>query len=132
MTNQGEDKAQFQYAREHLANERTFLAWIRTALAIIGLGFVVVKFSLFVREMEMMVTAKKNHIQHTPTYSLPLGLILIAFGATITVLAYLRYRHIQKRISNSEFVQSSTLTKLTTLLLLASCILLIVYLWLTT
>lgn len=80
----------------------------------------------------MVVSAKKNHFQHTPTYSLPLGLVLIAFSATITVLAYLRYRHIQKRISNSEFVQSSTLTKLTALLLLASCILLIVYLWLTT
>ncbi|QEM08229.1 DUF202 domain-containing protein [Mucilaginibacter rubeus] len=34
-------------ASDHLANERTFLAWIRTSIALMGFGFVVVKFSLF-------------------------------------------------------------------------------------
>ncbi|GAA3316757.1 hypothetical protein GCM10020331_013700 [Ectobacillus funiculus] len=28
-----------QYAQQHLANERTYLAWIRTAISIIGVGF---------------------------------------------------------------------------------------------
>jgi putative membrane protein len=32
--------------REQLANERTFLAWIRTSIALMGLGFMVVKFAL--------------------------------------------------------------------------------------
>jgi putative membrane protein len=32
-------------ANDHLANERTFLAWIRTGIGIMGFGFVVVKFS---------------------------------------------------------------------------------------
>ena len=34
-------------AGDHLANERTFLAWIRTSIGIMAFGFVVVKFSLF-------------------------------------------------------------------------------------
>lgn len=38
-------------ATEYLANERTFLAWIRTSIAIISLGFVVAKFSLWLREL---------------------------------------------------------------------------------
>jgi len=38
-----------QDAREHLANERTLLAWMRTSIAIMAFGFVVVKFSLFIR-----------------------------------------------------------------------------------
>ncbi|MBB5439184.1 uncharacterized membrane protein YidH (DUF202 family) [Pedobacter sp. AK017] len=38
-------------AGDHLANERTFLAWIRTSIGIMGFGFVVVKFSLFVRQI---------------------------------------------------------------------------------
>jgi hypothetical protein len=35
---------------DHLANERTFLAWIRTSIGIMGFGFVVVKFSRFLRQ----------------------------------------------------------------------------------
>jgi inner membrane protein YidH len=36
---------------DHAANERTFLAWVRTGIAIIALGFVVEKFNLFVRTL---------------------------------------------------------------------------------
>ncbi|WP_167516127.1 MULTISPECIES: YidH family protein [Mucilaginibacter] len=41
------DNQQKINASDHLANERTFLAWIRTSIALMGFGFVVVKFSLF-------------------------------------------------------------------------------------
>ena len=37
--------------RDHLANERTFLAWVRTALGLIGMGFVLARMGLFLREM---------------------------------------------------------------------------------
>jgi putative membrane protein len=37
-------------ATDALANERTFLAYVRTALGFIGLGFVIARFSLFLRE----------------------------------------------------------------------------------
>jgi putative membrane protein len=37
---------------DHAANERTFLAWVRTGIATIAFGFVVEKFNLFVRAME--------------------------------------------------------------------------------
>ena len=131
MPNQKQTLPEFQHTRDHLANERTFLAWIRTSLAIIGLGFVVVKFSLFVREMELVVSSK-HEIRHTPSYSLPLGLALIALGAIITILSYARYRRIQQRISNEEFSHSSTLVKATTIILVIACVLLIGYLWWTT
>jgi putative membrane protein len=39
-------------AREHLANERTLLAWTRTSLTLIGVGFVVARFGLFLRTLE--------------------------------------------------------------------------------
>lgn len=38
-------------ATDYLASERTFLAWIRTSIAVIGLGFVVAKFSVWLREL---------------------------------------------------------------------------------
>ena len=37
--------------RDHMANERTFLAWVRTSIAIMAFGFVVEKFALFIREI---------------------------------------------------------------------------------
>jgi putative membrane protein len=40
-------------ARDHLANERTFLAWVRTALGLIGLGFVLARMGLFLEQLAM-------------------------------------------------------------------------------
>lgn len=131
MPEQPNDSSDFQHARDHLANERTFLAWIRTSLAIIGLGFVVVKFSLFVREMEIVVSSK-HEIRHAPSYSLPLGLTLIALGAIITIASYFRYRRIQREITMEKFTQSSTLIRVTAIMLVVACGLLIVYLLRTT
>jgi putative membrane protein len=39
----------------HLANERTFLAWIRTSVGLMAFGFVVVKFSLFVKQISLLI-----------------------------------------------------------------------------
>jgi len=38
-------------ATEYLANERTFLAWIRTSVAVVSLGFVLARFSVWLREL---------------------------------------------------------------------------------
>ncbi len=45
------DPSKIHNRRVHMANERTFLAWIRTSIAIMAFGFVVEKFSLFVKQM---------------------------------------------------------------------------------
>jgi hypothetical protein len=37
--------------REHQANERTFLAWLRTSIALIGFGFAIARFGLFLRQL---------------------------------------------------------------------------------
>ena len=38
--------------REHQANERTFLAWVRTSIALIGFGFAIARFGIFLRQLE--------------------------------------------------------------------------------
>lgn len=48
-------------ASDHLANEQTFLAWIRTSLGVMAFGFVVVKFSLFVKQIAILL-GKENTI----------------------------------------------------------------------
>ena len=42
--------------REHQANERTFLAWLRTSIALIGFGFAIARFGIFIRQLEANLT----------------------------------------------------------------------------
>ncbi len=65
-------------ASDHLANERTFLAWIRTSIGIMAFGFVVVKFSLFVKQISLILG--KENIIHSKGYSGIVGIVLVAVG----------------------------------------------------
>jgi len=102
---------------DHLANERTFLAWITTSLGIMGFGFVVVKFSLFIRQITLMLnTGSKIDIEHE--YSGVVGVSVVLIGAATVVLAYLKYRKVAKQIEEETFTYGSY-----GIALIASCML---------
>ncbi len=48
---EGSKPARIGNRRDHMANERTFLAWIRTSVGVMAFGFVVEKFALFIRQL---------------------------------------------------------------------------------
>src|SRR4051812_16870741 len=48
-------------ARDHLANERTFLAWVRTALGLLGLGFVLARMGLFLEQLALTSLPGSHH-----------------------------------------------------------------------
>jgi putative membrane protein len=60
-----------QKCTERLAVERTFLAWVRTSIAIISLGFVVAKFSVWLRELAARLDPQAQI--HSMGMSLPIG-----------------------------------------------------------
>ncbi|MFD0793450.1 YidH family protein [Mucilaginibacter litoreus] len=95
-------------ASDHLANERTFLAWIRTSIALMGFGFVVVKFSLFVKQLSLAVTGQ---VAPTPVkgFSGVIGMCLVAIGALTALIGYLRYKRIEKQLLNAHFYPQSRL-----------------------
>ena len=75
--------------RVYFAAERTTLAWIRTGLAMMGFGFVVARFGLFLREL----AASRNLSSHPGRLSLWAGVVLAGFG--VLVNAYAAIRHVQ-------------------------------------
>jgi putative membrane protein len=113
-------------ANDHLANERTFLAWIRTSIGIMAFGFVVVKFSLFVKQISLILG--KENVIHSKGYSGIVGIVLVAVGTVTALLSYMRYKHSEKQLNEGDYKHSSVLiTTLTAFIFLIS-VFLIVYL----
>jgi putative membrane protein len=79
-------------ASEHLDNERTFLAWVRTTVALISLGFVIARLSPTVGAA---TTATGSGIA---SKAVPAGIALIILGAVVTVLAAWRYDRVNRQI----------------------------------
>ncbi|QRR00840.1 YidH family protein [Dyadobacter sandarakinus] len=115
-----------QNPNDHLANERTFLAWIRTSIGIMGFGFVVVKFSLFVRQ----ITAVLGHKAEAPStgYSPVIGILLVALGAVATLFSYIRYIDTKKQLNAGTYYHSSLLIQIMTVVIFLVSVLLIFYL----
>jgi len=113
-------------ASDHLANERTLLAWTRTSIGIMAFGFVVVKFSLFVKQISLVLG--KEYVVHSRGYSAIAGIILVAVGATTTVFSYVRYKRTERQLENGTYRHSSLLITLLTAFIFLVSLLLIVYL----
>jgi putative membrane protein len=111
---------------DHLANERTYLAWMRTSIGIMAFGFVVVKFSLFVKRISILL----GHPVTVPNrgYSAIVGIVLVLIGTITTIFSYIRYRQSEKQIRKGIYVHSTLLITIITVFILIASILLIAYL----
>src|SRR5258705_9670247 len=81
-------------ATDYLAAERTVLAWIRTGIALMGLGFVLARFGLFLQEF--------NHLQpdfQVKSYeiSLWIGVALMLMGVAVGLLSMFRHLPVLKQ-----------------------------------
>lgn len=118
--------------RVHMANERTFLAWIRTSIGIMAFGFVVEKFALFVRQISYFLGKAglpESHIlPPSRGYSSVFGIFLVGLGAMMGVLSFVRYKKIEKQIDEDTYRPSFILDILLTISILAIGIFLVIYL----
>lgn len=127
-----EDKksAKIRSRRVHMANERTFLAWIRTSIGVMAFGFVVEKFSLFIKQVAYFL-GKSNFDKTAPPspgYSSILGIFLVGLGALMGVLAFVRYKKVEKQIDEDTYQPSMVLDVLLAATILAIGIFLVIYL----
>ena len=111
---------------DHLANERTFLAWVRTSIGIMAFGFVVVKFTLFVRQLSLVLQKPIPGQGHG--YSAVIGILLVGFGSFIGLLAYVRFRSVDKQLLNVNYRPSTFLSTLLAVCIMVIGIFLVIYL----
>lgn len=128
-TTENNKSANFPNLREHMANERTFLAWIRTIIAIMAFGFVVEKFSLFIRKFSFFLGRTLPH-EAAPSsfeYSSIFGIVLVAMGAFMGLLAFVRYKKVEREINENTYQPSLLLDILVTMGIITIGIFLIFY-----
>ena len=114
---------------EHLAVERTFLAWVRTSIAIISLGFVVAKFGVWLRELASRLDPQVQ--VHSTGMSLPMGIGMMAFGGILTVLAAWHCHVVHRAIERGEVRANRGLIVAVTVAVAVLAVLMIVYMLLT-
>jgi inner membrane protein YidH len=107
-------------AREHLANERTLLAWVRTSLALIALGFVVARFALFSRGLNVAAA--------TNVTSTVFGIALVSGGFTAGLVGLVRFLRVKRQIDEDDFQPDAWSLVLLVAIALAMAVALAVYL----
>lgn len=108
-------QARVKNRRVHLANERTFLAWIRTSLGIMAFGFIIEK-----------LLVPPGVSGGSPIIFL--GIFVVILGAGAALLATYRFLKTEKEITDDTFRPSITADVLLALLLGSIGVLLVIYL----
>ena len=86
--------------REHQANERTFLAWLRTSISLIGFGFAIARFGLFIQQLE---TPQSVQSAQPFLNSRFIGICLVGFGILSITLAAWRYNQAFLQIEKGHY-----------------------------
>jgi putative membrane protein len=89
--------------RDHLANERTFLAWVRTALGLIGLGFVLARVGLFLQQLGVAsLPEARGRFQGSHEF-VASGVVFLLFGVAAGGWAGHRYQNARAAIDAGRF-----------------------------
>jgi putative membrane protein len=86
-------------ARDHLANERTFLAWVRTGVAIVVFGFAIGRFAVAIRQFGEMQGKPVTSVG----WSVWFGTLAILAGVALTIGGLIRYRLVRAQLERGAF-----------------------------
>lgn len=97
-----EDKASPERdPRTYFAAERTFLAWIRTGLGLMGVGFAVARFGLFLRQMS---TQTSHAVVRGTGYSVWAGVAIVTLGVLVLVSSIVEHLKVTRALREGTWV----------------------------
>jgi putative membrane protein len=99
-------------ARDHLANERTFLAWVRTSVAIVVFGFAIGRFAIAMRQL----TEFQGRGSRTTGFSVWMGMSAILAGVVMVGAGLMRYRKTRAQLDQGKFEPAGFIVDLVTIL----------------
>src|SRR5665213_531406 len=105
--------------RTYFAAERTFLAWIRTGLGLMGIGFAVARFGLFLRQLQ---ATQAKMPAHTTGWSVWSGVALVALGVIVNISAVIRHFQVVRELSSGTWVPGKVSTNAVVLAVVLACV----------
>ena len=118
-------------SQQYLANQRTFLSWVRTSIALIGLGFAIERFSIFVQQFRLIANpdAAGNVASVTADeYSALVGIGMILVGTGIVVYALRNYLESNKTIASGKYTPKNAIVYTSSAAIIGLGIIMIIFL----
>jgi putative membrane protein len=110
--------------REHLANERTFLAWVRTGVAVVIFGFAIGRFAITIQEF----MRAEGHPERAASVSVWFGVLSIVAGTALVFAGFNRYRRNRAQLEAGTFKPAGYIIDLVTIITMALGLALAAYL----
>jgi putative membrane protein len=139
MIKDNNNKSKSDLSQQYLANERTFLAWVRTCIALIGLGFIISKFSFFLVEFRLIfqnyiVDSSKlsvnnnSQVSGSENVSSLIGIGIVILSMVLILFAFKNYRDTSKAINMNVYEPKSITVYITTAIIIALTLIVAIYL----
>jgi putative membrane protein len=117
--------------QQYLANQRTFLSWVRTSIALIGLGFAIERFSLFLQQFRLIANPNTTGNAASATahdYSALVGIGMIIVGTGLIVYALKNYLESNKTIASGKYMPKNAIIYTTSATIIGLGIIMIIFL----
>jgi putative membrane protein len=118
--------------QQYLANQRTFLSWVRTSIALIGLGFAIERFSLFLQQFRLIAdpdTAGNAAASATAhEYSALVGIGMIVVGIGLIIYALKNYLDSNKTIASRRYMPKNAIVYTASATIMGLGIIMIIFL----